>query len=344
MTRRISPTLFLAVAAPLLAVVAMAHLVQGRAEGVGTGEVLRVLGNWIGMGGEVSEPHEYMITSIRLPRLLVAIFAGASLSVAGAVMQAVFRNPLASPEIIGTTAGSSLGGALAIVLGVAAFSIYAVPLVSFIVALSVTLLVFSLAGAGGKFSVTSLLLAGIAMNTLVGSITAFVVTLSFGTYNASTDVVFWLMGGLDARTFQHVLITGGGLVLFGGALMPFLRDMDVLTLKEESAASLGLDVARVRQVLLLLACGLTAATVANTGGITFIGLVVPHMGRLLVGPSHRGLLPCVAVLGALVLVLSDYVCKLAPPDFNLRLGVVTSMLGAPFFLVLLVRHRQGKAL
>jgi iron complex transport system permease protein len=141
-----------------------------------------------------------------------------------------------------------------------------------------------------------------------------------------------------------VLITGGGLVLFGGALIPFLRDMDVLTLKEESAASLGLDVARVRQMLLLLACGLTAATVANTGGITFIGLVVPHMGRLLVGPSHRGLLPCVAVLGALVLVLSDYVCKLAPADFNLRLGVVTSMLGAPFFLVLLVRHRQGKAL
>ena len=150
-----------------------------------------------------------------------------------------------------------------------------------------TLLVFSLAGSGGKFSVTSLLLAGIAVNTLVGSLTAFLVVLSIGKFNESSDVVFWLMGGLDARTFDHVLITGGGLVLLGGALVPFLRDMDLLTLRDESAASLGLDVAKVRQVLLLLACGLTAATVANTGGITFIGLVVPHMA-LALGRAARG--------------------------------------------------------
>ncbi len=344
MRRRVAPALFLAVAVPALAVMAMLHLVEGRAEDVGFAEVIGVLGSWLGLGGEVSETPEFMIISIRLPRLLVAIFAGASLSMAGAVMQAVFRNPLASPEIIGTTAGSSLGGVLAIIMGVASFSVFAVPVMSFTVGLLVTLLVFSLAGSGGKFSVTSLLLAGIAVNTLVGSLTAFLVVLSFGKFNESSDVVFWLMGGLDARTFDHVLITGGGLVLLGGALVPFLRDMDLLTLRDESAASLGLDVAKVRQVLLLLACGLTAATVANTGGITFIGLVVPHMARLLVGPAHRGLLPCAAVLGALVLVISDYVCRLAPQEVNLRLGVVTSMLGAPFFLVLLVRHRRGGAL
>lgn len=344
MTRRISPTLFLAIGVPLLLLTALMHLAQGKAEGVGLAEVLGVFGSWLGLGAEVGESQEYMITSIRLPRLLVAIFAGASLSLAGAVMQAVFRNPLASPEIIGTTAGSSLGGALAIVMGLASFSVFAVPVVSFAVALSVTFLVFSLAGTGGKFSVTSLLLAGIAINTLVGSATAFLVTWSFGSFNASSDVVFWLMGGLEARTFDHVFITGGGLVLLGAALVPFLRDMDLLTLKDESAASLGVDVAKVRQVLLLLACGLTAATVANTGGITFIGLVIPHMARLMVGPSHRTLLPCAAVLGSLVLVLSDYVCRVVPSEVNLRLGVVTSILGAPFFLILLVRHRRGRAL
>lgn len=334
---------FLAVALTLLVVCALAYLTTGTYDELGAVETLHALLGLVGL----TDPDpgiDMIVNGIRLPRLLVAIFAGASLSAAGGVMQAVFRNPLASPEILGTAAGSALGGAAAIVLGVATLSVFAVPVYSFAGALAVTLAVFVLAGSGGRFSVTALLLAGIAVNTLVGSLTSFLVTIHFKSFEASSEVLFWLMGGLESRTWDHAWITGGGLVLFGAALVPLLRDMDVLTLHDETAASLGIDVPRLRKSLLLLACGLTAATVANTGGITFIGLVVPHLARLLVGPSHRMLLPSAMVLGALILVIADLLCRVVPSEANLRLGVVTSILGAPYFLYLLARHRRGEAL
>ena len=259
-------------------------------------------------------------------------------------MQATFRNPLASPDFVGTAAGSAFGGALAIVTGLAGLAVVAVPGLSLLCATIVTALVFVLAGSHGRFSTTGLLLAGVALNTLVGALTAFVVTFTFSNYTASSQVLFWLMGGLDARTWDHAWITMGGSVLFAALIVPDARSLDLLTLRDDSAHSLGLDAARARRRLLWLACGLTATTVANTGGIAFVGLVVPHLSRLLVGPSHRVLLPAAALLGAVLLVASDLACRLAPPDMNLRLGVVTALLGAPYFLFLLARHRRGEDL
>ena len=286
----------------------------------------------------------YVFTDIRLPRLLVAAFGGAALALAGAVMQACFRNPLASPDLVGTAAGAAFGGALAIVFAVAGVAVLVVPAASLVGAVAVTSLVFVLAGSHGRWSVAGLLLAGVAMNTLVGALTSFVVTFSFSNYTASSQVLFWLMGGLEARTWEHAAITGGGFVLFGAFVVPRARQLDLLTLRDDSAHSLGLDAPRARRMLLWFACGLTATTVSNTGGIAFLGLVVPHLARLLVGPSHAVLLPASALLGALLLVGSDFVCRLAPPDANLRLGVVTAILGAPYFLFLLAKHRRGEAL
>lgn len=293
--------------------------------------------------GDLDPRLTYIFEQLRAPRLLVAAAGGASLAMAGAIMQATFRNPLASPDLVGTAAGAALGGALAIVWKLDG-PLLAVPASSLLGAMAVTGMVFVLAGAHGRFSATGLLLAGVALNTLVGALTAFAVTFTFDNYTASSRVLFWLMGGLEARTWEHAAITAGGLVLFGGLALRRRRELDLLTLRDDSAFSLGVDGPSARRWLLLLACGLTATTVANTGGIAFVGLVVPHLTRLLVGPSHRALLPLSAVLGASLLVVGDLICRLAPPDANLRLGVVTTMLGAPYFLFLLARHRRGEVL
>lgn len=310
--------------------------------GIGPGPGLSTL--LTAASGDGDALDAFILGQIRLPRLIVAAFAGAALALAGTVMQATFRNPLASPEVIGTSAGAAFGGAIAIVWSLTDWGVLAVPAMSFVGALTVTGLVFVLAGSHGRFSVASLLLAGIALNTLVGALTSFVVTFTFDNYTASSRVLFWLMGGLEGRTWNHALITISGFVLFGALIAPRARQLDLLTLSNDSAHSLGVNAERTRRRLLWLACGLTATTVSNTGGIVFVGLVVPHLARLVVGPAHRILLPTAAATGALLLVLSDMICRAAPADSNLRLGVVTAVLGAPYFLFLLARHRRGEML
>jgi iron complex transport system permease protein len=321
----------------------VAGLYLGIGEGPGLRELIAVIGAWLG-GGSPDQTDQYIVVDIRLPRLIVAAFGGASLAIAGVVMQASFRNPLASPDLVGTSAGAAFGGVLAIVLNLAGASIVVTPIASLIVATLVTWLVFVLAGSYGRVSVTGLLLAGVALNTLVGALTAFAVTFTFANYTASSEVLFWLMGGLDRITWEHAAITAIGCVLFAACIAPRARDLDLLTLRDDSAHSLGLDAPFVRRLLLWFACGITATTVATTGGIAFVGLVVPHLARLIVGPAHRTLLPIAAVMGALLLVFSDVLCRLAPPDVSLPLGVVTAVLGAPYFLFLLARHRRGEAL
>jgi cobalamin transport system permease protein len=328
----------------LVAVVAAAllHLCLSR-DGPGFAAVLRAMAALF--GADPGDPLDRAIVlDLRMPRLLVAIFGGASLGLCGTVMQAAFRNPLASPDVVGTAAGAALGGALAIVGGLSASSVLATPLASLFGAVLVTWLVFAFAGTGARFSIAGLLLAGVAVNTLAGALTTFVVTLSRDNYSASSEVLFWLMGGLDAQTWSKAAITMLGCLAFGAPLLWRARDLDLLTLSDDSAHSLGLDAAQARRWLLWFACGLCATTVANTGGIAFLGLVVPHLARLLVGPSHRVLLPAAALLGALVLVLADVLCRNLPINVNLRLGVLTSLLGAPYFLFLLRRHRRGEAL
>ncbi|MFO1076505.1 MAG: iron ABC transporter permease [Planctomycetota bacterium] len=315
-----------------------AVLYLGFGPGPGIGDAL------YGLFGNGLDQHVFIARHYRLPRFVVASFAGAALALAGVVMQAAFRNPLAAPDVIGTSAGAAFGGVLAIVTKIAQIGVLAVPLASLSGAVAVTMLVFTLAGNRGRFSATGLLLAGIAVNTLAGALTSFAVTFQYANYTASSEVLFWLMGGLERSTWPHALLTAIGTILFAALILPHRRDLDLLTLQDDVAHGLGLDAPRVRRRLLWIACGLTAATVANTGGIAFVGLVVPHLSRLVVGPTHRVLLPTAALMGALLLVLGDMVCRASPPDANLRLGVVTALLGAPYFLFLLARHRRGEML
>ncbi len=335
---------FVALAGAALLVAAVALWLRPSA-GFGWDRVLRGLAGGFGVEDAASPIDVAVLFELRLPRILTAIFAGASLAVAGTVMQAVFRNPLASPDVMGTQAGAALGAVIAIALGIASEWALAAPAGAFLGAGLVSAIVFVAAAGPGGVTVTGVLLAGMALNSLVGAATAFVVSVfHHGDFTRSGELLQWLMGGLENSTLQAAAIVGGGLLVFGSATLPFWRDLDVLTLEDDSAASLGIDIVRLRIVLLVLACGVTATAVSSTGGIAFVGLVVPHMARLLVGPAHRALIPSAAVGGALILLLADCVVQWFGVEVNLRIGVVTATLGAPFFLYLLARHRRGYAL
>ena len=280
-----------------------------------------------------------VIWQVRLPRVLIAAMVGAALAVSGAVLQGLFRNPLASPSVLGVASGASLGAVLAIFFGLAAARVWALPLFAFCGALLTLFAVYGIATRGGHTPVATLLLAGIAAGAFNVAMSSFVLALALENWDVGKSIVYWTMGGLEGRTWDHVLLLAPFLVGGLALTMAYPRDLDALLLGEAQAASVGVDVARIRLVLLLVTALLTAAAVAVAGGIGFVGLVVPHMVRLLVGPHHRRLLPLSALMGALVLVTADLALRTWFAANEIPLGVVTAALGAPFFLFLLLRQR-----
>lgn len=275
---------------------------------------------------------------IRFPRVLAAALVGASLAVSGVVMQGLFRNPLADSGLIGVSSGGALGGALVISSGLAVTSSLALPLATFAGALVTAFGVYFFASRRGSTALTHLLLVGIAVNALFGAVTTFV--LSMAQYEVSRQLLFWLMGGLDGRSWPHVQMV---LPFALGGLLPTVllsRDLNVLTLGEETAGTLGLRVEAVKRVLLTLAALMAGAAVAVSGTIGFVGLVIPHIMRLIVGPNHRVLLPGAALGGAIFLVWCDLLARVLVPTEELRLGVITACVGAPLFINLLLRQER----
>lgn len=272
-----------------------------------------------------------IVWSIRMPRLLVATLAGAALSASGLVMQAYFRNGLASPGLLGVSAGGAAGAVVAIGCGLAAVSLLAVPLFAVAGALAATGAVILLARRGA--STERLLLAGVALNALLGAVTSYVLSAHTITYERNAQILFWLIGGLEDRTWEHVWMAAPVLPA-ALLLLPLGRPMDLLSLGAEEAQSLGVDVRRLRRRLLVLSTVLTALATAVAGTVGFVGLVVPHILRLLVGPEHRGLVPLSFVAGAAFVVGCDLLGRAAG---DLRLGIVTALVGGPFFLWLLRR-------
>ncbi len=275
-----------------------------------------------------------IVWSIRLPRLLVAMLVGAALSASGLVMQAYFRNGLASPGLLGVSAGGAAGAVVAIGCGLAAVSLLTVPLFAVAGALAATGAVLLLARRGA--STERLLLAGVALNALLGAVTSYVLSAHTITYERNAQILFWLIGGLEDRTWEHVWMAAPVLPA-ALLLLPLGRPMDLLSLGAEEAQSLGVDVRRLRRRLLALSTVLTALATAVAGTVGFVGLVVPHILRLLVGPEHRRLVPLSLVAGAAFVVGCDLLGRAAG---DLRLGIVTALVGGPFFLWLL--RRDGR--
>jgi len=272
-----------------------------------------------------------IIWQIRMPRLIVAVFVGGSLASSGLVMQAYFRNSLASPGLLGVSSGGTAGAVVAIGLGIAGASIFVMPVCAIIGALIATGAVLMLARRGA--STERLLLAGIALNALLAAVTSFVLSQSILSYERNAQILFWLLGGLEDRSWKHVwmvLPTALAAIL----LWPLGRPMDLLSLGADEAQSLGVDVRRLRRTLLALSTGLTALATAVAGTVGFVGLVVPHILRLVLGPEHRRLVPLALIGGAAFVLACDLLARAAG---GLRLGIVTSLVGGPFFLWLLRR-------
>ncbi|MCI0602268.1 iron chelate uptake ABC transporter family permease subunit [bacterium] len=308
--------------------------------------VARVLGfhllpeGWIDLTG-ISSAEQAIIWLIRTPRVIVAALVGIALAIAGTQMQAVFRNALASPDIIGTSSGGALGAVLALSSGLAMRSLYYLPVMSFIGALCSLLIVYTIATRRGRTPVATLLLTGVALNALIAAITSFVISVQWVRWEIAQEILFWLMGGLDSRTWQHVWLALPCIVLAGSISLLYLRELDVLLLGEEAAQAVGTDVEKVKRIILTTSALLTGGAVAVSGMIGFVGLIVPHTARLILGPRHRYLLPASALTGAVFLVFTDIIARTIYSPEEIRLGIITGVLGAPFFLYLLLRHRHS---
>lgn len=281
-----------------------------------------------------------IVLKLRLPRVLVAALVGGALAVSGAVMQGVFRNPMADPGVLGVSSGASLGAVTALALGWATTSMLAIPGLAFVGAVGAAFVVYLIATSTGRTSVATLLLSGIAVGNLATALSALVLSLSVSQFEIGRQIALWLMGGLEGRTWWHVGIATPAIL--GGSLflLPYARDLNVLTLGEEAALSLGVDVPRVRRDVLVLASAVTAAAVAVSGSIAFVGLVVPHILRLIVGPDYRALLPTSFLGGAILITGADWAARTLIAPQELRLGVLTSLLGGPFFIYLLIAQRR----
>lgn len=285
-----------------------------------------------------------IIHQVRLPRVLAGMLVGAALAAAGTVMQGIFRNPLADPGLLGVSAGGSAGAVLAFATGFALQGIWATPLAAFAGSLVASLLVYLLALERGRASVTMLLLAGTALNAFLSAFISAVLQLS-GDEVAQTQLILnWLVGGLAGRGWRHLVLLAPVVVACLPMLMLFTRDLNLLLMGEETAQGLGTNVPRIRFVLLALVAFVTGVCVSVAGPIGFVGLIVPHLLRMIVGPDHRVLLPAAALAGAAFLVAADTVARLVIGFQEVPVGVVTGLLGGPFFLLLLWRYRRNARL
>ena len=304
-------------------------------------EAVSTVLEWAGIAGtSASRTEQAVIENIRIPRILLAIGAGAGLGVAGVTMQGLFRNPLADPGIIGVSAGGALGAVIAIAAGLAATSTLFLPLFAFVGAGISTLTVFAIGmAAGARTSMASLLLAGVAVSSLFGAATSAVIILT-ANLEAQRQMVFWLAGGIEGARWDSVRIVLPVVLAGAGVAIVFARDLNLLLVGEDEAKSLGVRVPLVRGVLLAAAALLTGTAVAFTGTIAFVGLVVPHSIRLIVGPDHRVLMPLSALGGGVFLLVADTIARNVASPIELRVGIITALAGAPFFLFLLIRQRD----
>jgi len=289
---------------------------------------------------EVERWQQIVVSQVRLPRVIIAALVGASLSLSGAVLQGLFRNPLASPSVLGVSSGASLGAIVAIFLGFAATNVWSLPLFAFVGAGVTLLFVYRIATFRGNAPMGTLLLSGVAVSAFNIAMSSLIVALAMQQWEVGRTIIFWTMGGLDGRNWYHVMLLLPVFLFCLIIVFSYQRDLDILLVGEVHANAVGVDVAKVRLHLLLVTALLTGCSVSIAGGIGFVGLVVPHITRLIVGPKHQSLLPMSAFLGAITLVLADSLVRGDASYAAIPLGVVTGTLGAPFFLFLLIKQRK----
>ncbi|MDP6782119.1 MAG: iron chelate uptake ABC transporter family permease subunit [Dehalococcoidia bacterium] len=282
---------------------------------------------------------ETIVLNIRLPRVMEAGVVGAALALAGATYQGLFRNPLADPYLIGVAQGAALGATVAFLTPLAALfpGDIAIPLFAFAGALAAVSVVYAVARVGRSLPLTTLILAGVAVGVFLSAVTSSIMLYSGSDLR---HILFWLLGGFSLANWGEVGIIVPYVVLGTVVILAFSRSLNVLQLDEEQAQQLGVEVGKVKLILMVAATMITAAAVSFAGTIGFVGIIVPHMVRLLWGPDHRFLLPLSVLSGAVFLIMADTLARTAFSPHELPVGIVTAFAGAPFFLYLLRRRQR----
>jgi iron complex transport system permease protein len=281
---------------------------------------------------------ETTLWQVRFPRVAMAALAGAALAAAGALMQGVFGNPLAEPGVVGVSSGAALAAATVIVTGWTFVGSWTIALAAFVGGLLTTLLVYVTARDGGRTEVVTLVLTGVALNAMTSAGLAFLMFV--GDQQAREEIVFWTLGSLNGSRWAYVAVSGPIAAVGLLAALVMARQLDLLALGDRAARHVGVDVERLRLRVIVVVALLTAAAVAFCGIIAFVGLVVPHLVRLIAGPGHRLLVPASALGGAVLLVLADLWARTAVDYADLPLGMLTALVGGPFFFWLIRRARR----
>ena len=288
-----------------------------------------------------TETEQRIVEQIRLPRIVTGALVGLALGVAGAVLQGLFRNPLADPGILGVSGGGALGAVVAIASGFSVVHQFALPASALLGATAAAFAVYAIAAARGRTPAATLILSGIAVSAMAGALTAAIISFTEDR-ERNRDILFWLMGGLDNRGWDHARLIAGPIALGAAACLVFARELNLMLLGEENARSMGVPVSTARAVLLGVVAALAGVAVAVSGIIHFVGLIVPHIVRLLVGYDHRLVVPLSGLAGAAFVVVADTLARTLIQPAELRVGIITSALGAPFFIYLIARGRRDR--
>ncbi|MDB5619412.1 iron chelate uptake ABC transporter family permease subunit [Tardiphaga sp.] len=295
-------------------------------------------------GSALAGRDQLILWSIRIPRIAVAAMIGGMLGAAGAIMQGLFRNPLADPALVGVASGGALAAASAIVISDSRFAShilflqpYLLPLAAFLGSLGTTMLLYKIASRGGRTSIAIFLLAGIAIAAIANAGIGMLVFVADD--RQLRDITFWMLGSLSGATWSKALILAPVLLLAAVAMAFIHRGLDVLILGESEAFHAGVDVERLKRICIVLVSAMTGAAVSVCGVVGFVGIVVPHLLRLLIGPGHRLLLPASIGLGAVLLVGADTLARSIVAPAEMPIGILTAAVGAPMFLLILLRQR-----
>ncbi|KXF77795.1 iron ABC transporter [Paramesorhizobium deserti] len=327
----------------LLAVLLIATALFSLTAGASDASAWGLVKYWL-FSTELSQRDRLIVMDIRLPRIFMGVLIGSALAVSGAVMQGLFRNPLADPGLVGVSSGASVGALATIIFGgtvlapaAAVLGIYTLPVMAFLTSLVTTFLLYGIATRRGQTSVATMLLAGIALAALGVALTGALIYIADD--RQLRDLMFWQMGSLAGATWTKIAASGP-IILLSLIAAPFLgRGLNGLALGEASAHHLGIPVQRLKNVAIVTVAAAVGASVAMSGGIGFVGIIVPHLLRLVIGPDHRYLLPASALLGSILLLLADAVSRTIVAPAELPIGIVTALAGAPFFLWILLRRR-----
>lgn len=308
-------------------------------------DVFRIVGSKIPIIGEyidvshILDTHQTIIWSIRLPRVLLGVLVGASLSIAGAAFQGMFKNPMADPFVIGISSGAALGASIAIILrvrvpfvGISGISIFA-----FVGALITVFVVYNISRIKNKVPVTTLLLAGIAIGQFLTAIMSFLMVIYS---NDMAKIIYWTMGSLAGKGWEPLIRIFLPVIISIVLINFFARDLNIMLTGEDSAKSLGINVEKTKMYILVLGTFMVSMVVSVSGIIGFVGLIIPHIVRIIIGPDHRVLLPASALTGGIFMIFADTIARTIISPVEIPVGIITALFGGPFFLYLLKKTKS----